>query len=127
MALMSRFAFTAALMCAAPAFAETAYFTAIPDLPLAQGLHDVGDNWEFSNAGVRVFGAAARGRARAEQVRAFYQETLPALGWAVSVGSGGENETVYLRGREQLELSIHQRGEDVLLAVRVFVNPAPRD
>jgi hypothetical protein len=67
------------------------------------------------------------GAATAGLVRAFYQDALPALGWALSVGSGGENETVYLRGREQLELSIHQRGEDVLLEVRVFVNPAPRD
>jgi hypothetical protein len=124
---VSRFAFIAAFMCAAPAFADTAYIAAIPDLPIAEGLEEAGDNWEFSDAGVRVFGAAARGRATAGLVRAFYQDALPALGWALSVGSGGENETVYLRGREQLELSIHQRGEDVLLEVRVFVNPAPRD
>jgi hypothetical protein len=124
---MSRFVFIAAICCAAPAFADTAYFAAIPDVPIAPGLRDASDNWEFSSAGARVIGASAQGRVHAEEVRAFYQNSLPALGWALSVGSGGENETVYLRGREELSLSFHQRGDDLLLQVMVFVRPTPSD
>jgi hypothetical protein len=124
---VSRFAFIAAIVCATPAFADTAYFAIIPDVPIAPGLQDASDNWEFSSAGARVIGASARGRAQAEQTRAFYQTSLPALGWALSVGSGGENETVYLRGREELSLSFHQRGDDLLLQVTVFVRPTPAD
>jgi hypothetical protein len=124
---MSRFMFIAAIAYAAPAFADTAYFATIPDVPVAPGLRDASDNWEFSSDGVRVIGASASGQTRAEQVRAFYQASLPALGWALSVGSGGENETVYLRGREELALSFHQRGDDLLLQVTLFVRPTPSD
>jgi hypothetical protein len=124
---VSRFVFAAALICAAPAFAETGYFAQIEDLPMPAGLEESGERFEFSDAGVRVLGASARGRAQAEQVRAFYQTALPALGWALSVGSGGENATVYLRGREQLSLSFFQRGEDFELQVLLFSNAPPRD
>ncbi|QGZ97134.1 hypothetical protein [Terricaulis silvestris] len=117
----------AAVICAAPAHAETAYFATIPDVPIAPGLRDAGDNWEFSDARARVIGASARGQAQAEQVRAFYQTALPPLGWAISVGGGGENEAIYLRGREQLSLSFHLRGEELLLQAIVFVGSAPRD
>ena len=57
----------------------------------------------------------------------FYQTTLPALGWALSVGSGGENETVYLRGREQLSLSFHQSGDALQIEVILFARDAPND
>jgi hypothetical protein len=119
--------FVAAVVCVAPAWAEAAYFAAIPDLPIAPGLEDASENWAFSGEGARVTGASARGRAQAETVRLFYQTALPALGWALSVGSGGENETVYLRGREQLSLSFFQRGEDMRLQVILFVSPTPAD
>lgn len=124
---MSRFVFLAAIVCAAPAFAETAYFTQIEDLPLAPGLEETGDWFEFSDAGARVLGASARGAAQAEQVRAYYEAALPPLGWALSIGSGGENETVYLRGREELSLSFLQRGEQLELQVRLFSSASPRD
>src|SRR5262245_39613532 len=124
---MNRFVFIAAMVCAAPAWAETAYFATIPDLPIAPGLEDASDNWEFSGDGARAIGVSARGRAQAEDVRMFYQTSLPALGWALSVGSGGENETVYLRGREQLSLSFYQYDDEMLLEAIVFVSPSPRD
>jgi hypothetical protein len=60
-------------------------------------------------------------------VRAYYQAALPALGWAISLGSGGENETTYLRGREQLSLSFHQRGDELLLEVLLFSRSPPND
>ncbi len=124
---MSRFVFIAALICAAPAFAETNYFAQIDDLPIAPGLTETSQRFEFTDASARVLGASARGRAQAEQVRAYYQSALPALGWALSIGSGGENETVYLRGREQLSLSFFQRGESFELQVLLYANAPPRD
>jgi hypothetical protein len=119
---VSRFAFIAAMVWAAPALAETAYFTQVEDLPIAPGLVETPDRFEFSdtNAGFRVLGASARGAAMAEEARAFYNAALPALGWALSVGSGGENETVYLRGREQLSLSFHQRADELEVEVLLY-------
>jgi hypothetical protein len=124
---VSRFAFIAALVCATPAFADTAYFATIPDLPIAPGLRDASDNWEFSGEGARAIGVSASGRADLEQVRIFYQTALPALGWGLSIGSGGENETVYLRGREQLSLSFIQHGDEMRLQAILFVRNAPSD
>jgi hypothetical protein len=124
---VSRSVFIAALICAAPAFADTAYFTQIEDLPIAPGLEETSQHFEFSDAGTRIVGASARGAARADQVRAYYQSALPALGWALSIGSGGENETVYVRGREELSLSFHQRADGLELKVRLFSRASPSD
>jgi hypothetical protein len=122
---MNRFVFATALIWAAPAFADVRYFTQIEDVPIAPGLAETGDRYEFADAGARIIGASAEGRAEAEEARAFYQSALPALGWALSVGSGGENANVFVRGREQLSLSLHQRGEELLLEVQLFIRPAP--
>ena len=119
--------FAAAIMCVAPAFAETAYFRHIEDLPIAPGLGETPGLVDFSNAEVRIVGASASGRAEAEDVRAYYGATLPALGWALLVGGGGENETTYLRGREELSLSFHQRGEELQLNVLLFSRAPPND
>jgi hypothetical protein len=127
MRAVSRFVFSAALICASPAFADTAYFSQIEDLPIAPGLQETDDRFEFSNSSVRLIRASARGPAQAEQVRAYYQAALPALGWALSVGSGGENETVYLRGREELALSFFQRGETLELQVLLSSAAPPHD
>ena len=124
---MSRFVFAAALIWAAPAFAETNYFAQIDDLPIAPGLEETTDRFEFSNEAVRVLGSSARGPGNAEHARAFYQAALPALGWALSIGSGGENETVYIRNREQLSLSFVQRGSELEVNALVFYRAPPRD
>jgi hypothetical protein len=124
---VNRFAFIAALSCVAPAFAETAYFTQIEDLPIPPGLEETSDRVEMSDAEVRMLGASARGPGNAEQARTYYQRTLPALGWALSLGSGGENETVYIRGREQLSLSFFQRAEELEVQVLLFIRSPPRD
>ena len=96
-------------------------------MPIAPGLVETADRAEFSNDTARVLSMSASGQAEAEQVRAFYDAALPALGWAISLGSGGENETVYLRGREQVSLSYHQRGEELLLEVLLFSHSPPHD
>jgi hypothetical protein len=125
--LVSRFVFAAALIWAAPAFAETSYFAQIEDLPIPPGLRETSERFEFSDAERRVVGSSARGTAEAEQVRAYYQAALPQLGWALSIGSGGENETVYIRGREQLSLSFFQRGGDLEVEVLLFSDAPPHD
>lgn len=125
---MSREAvFAAAMFFAAPAFAETAYFQRVEDLPIAPGLVEGDEQTEYSSADVRIVGASASGRANAEDVRAYYGAALPALGWAISLGGGGENETVYLRGREQLSLSFFQQGDQLRLNVLLFVRTPPSD
>lgn len=125
---MSRVAaFLVAIACAAPVHAQTAYFVQIEDLPVAPGLEESGDRFELAENGVRVLGSWASGRAEAEQVRSYYQSALPALGWAISIGGGGENETIYLRGREQLSLSFHQRGQELRLQALLFSRLPPHD
>ncbi|MGD9980507.1 MAG: hypothetical protein AB7H66_10275 [Hyphomonadaceae bacterium] len=119
--------FAAAVICAGSAFAETRYFTQIEDLPIAPGLEEIDQRLEFSDPDIRLVSASAQGRAEAEHVRSYYQSALPALGWALSIGSGGENETVYLRGREQLSLSFHQRGEHLWLQALLFSRSPPHD
>jgi hypothetical protein len=119
--------FAAAMLCASPAFAETSYFAQIDDLPVAPGLEETADRTEFSSADVRIVGSSASGRAEAEHVRAYYGASLPPLGWALLVGGGGENETTYMRGREQLSLSFFQRGDELQLNVLLFSRSAPND
>ena len=124
---VSRFIFALALLYAAPALADTRYFTQIEDLPIAPGLEETETRFEFFDTGASILGATARGSAQAERVRTYYQTALPELGWALSVGSGGENETVYLRGREELALSFHQRGDVLELQVLLFSQAPPQD
>ena len=125
---MSRAAvFVVAIFLGTPAWAETAYFQQVEDLPVAPGLAEYAERTEYSNADLRIVGASASGRADAEHVRAYYSAALPALGWAISLGGGGENETVYLRGREQLSLRFFQDGDQLRLNVLLFVRTPPSD
>lgn len=122
---MSRALIVAALLAAAPAFAEGRFFSAIEDLPLAPDLEEAGPSFWFDDANGRLVGAVARGPAAPAQVRRFYLDTLPALGWSFNPGAGVEGELVFLRGRERLALSIaaHDGGSE--LQTRLFIRPAP--
>ena len=91
------------------------------DVPLAPGLSE-GPGYQFEEAGGRIIGATASGRATPTAVRAFYGETLPALGWSLS--PTGTDELVFLRGRERLTLSIRREGQGASLDVRLFTRPA---
>lgn len=117
----------AAIFFATPVWAETAYFRQVEDLPIAPGLAEDGDQTAYANGGLRIVGVSASGRVDAERVRAFYGAALPALGWTTSIGDGGENETVYLRGREQLSLSFFQQGDQLRLNVLLVVRAPPND
>ena len=64
-----------------PAWA-TEYFSAIADLPVADGLTEQKDKSTVFDAPVgRIVTAYATGKAAAEDVLDFYNDALPSLGW----------------------------------------------
>ncbi len=123
---MSRFVFTAAaVICAAPAYADTAYFATIPDLPVATGLRESASQLASfaatEDSGLVI--AAAHGAATPDNVRSFYTGSLSALGWAYEPAQRGEDLT-FLRGRERLVLHIEPEADGTNLTVRLIVRPA---
>ncbi|HYD87402.1 MAG TPA: hypothetical protein VEA80_08000 [Vitreimonas sp.] len=121
---MSRALFLAALVCAAPAQAQTRYFAGIPDLPLPSGFSEVDVAPVFEGQGRLVF-AEAIGPGDGLAVRDFYVATLPQLGWSEGVESGA---IVFQRGRERLHLFLTREGESrVRLRVQLAVRPAAMD
>lgn len=117
----------AAITCAAPAWAETAYFTLVPDLPVAPGLAETDSSLgpiSFAD-GAETFVLHARGETSPEGVQRFYADTLSALGWAFEPGE--EAEISYLRGRERLTLLIAPLGEGALMRVTLTIAPASMD
>lgn len=122
---MSRIVPLLAVACfAASAHADTRYFSAMEDLPLAPGLSEAGPGLWFDDPNGRITGAMAHGSVAPEAVRRFYLDTLPALGWALSPGAGVDGELVFLRGRERLALAITARNGGAELEARLFVRPA---
>ena len=122
---MSRLIFAAAIICAAPAYAETAYFVAIPDLPIATGLTESPNLLASFAAGedVGLVIAAAHGSATPGNVRSFYMDSLSALGWAYEPAQRDEDLT-FLRGRERLVLHIEPQNGGTYLSVRLIVRAA---
>lgn len=124
-ARMSRYVFAAALVCAAPAHAETTYFAAIPDLPVATGLTESANQLASFAAGEDsgLVIASAHGAATPNTVRSFYMDSLSALGWAYEPAQRDEDLT-FLRGRERLILHIEPQNGGTSLSVRLIVRPA---
>ena len=116
---MTRFAFIAALICAAPAFAQTAYFTAIDDLPLPPGFSESAPPGVFESAEGALIAVSAEGAGEGAMVRDFYYETLPALGWAESQREDGVLE--FRRGRERLMFTVERIGSRTLLGAQLLV------
>lgn len=93
-----------------------AFLTAITDMPLMPGLReDLGAGVSFDKPQGRIVEATARGRISAAKVRAFYDATLPELGWRAQ--GGGR----YRREGEMLRISFHPRGPT--LWVRFSLSP----
>jgi hypothetical protein len=122
---MSRAAvFIAAMICAASALAQTAYFAAIPDLPMAPGLLE-GDNRPSYNSGLAtLILAEAHGPASPESVARFYRESLSPLGWSYEP-SPVNRDLAFVRGRERLVLQIEPRNGQTYLHVRLIVHAPP--
>src|SRR5262245_29418252 len=69
------------LVSAVPAFAVT-YLSAIADLPLPDGLAEQADKSTVFDAPLgRIITAYASGTVDADDVRDFYDDALPPLGW----------------------------------------------
>jgi hypothetical protein len=120
---MSRLVFTAALVCAAPAFADAAYFAAIEDLPLPPGFSEVAGEPSFETAEGRIVLAIADGRSSAAQISDFYSAALPQLGWAFSPNPDGA--LVFQRGRETLTFAVREGAQRTRLSVRLVTHPVP--
>ena len=101
---MSRFLFAAALTFAAPAYAQAGYFSAIEDLPIPPGFVEQAALPGFEGGEGRIVLAQAEGAPSGLEVRDFYYETLPQLGWAVSPQPDGA--LVFVRGRERLSFTV---------------------
>lgn len=60
----------------------TGYLDAIEDMPLMEGIEETGEGGiVFDKPNGRIVRAVAEGKVGADEVRQFYAETLPQLGW----------------------------------------------
>lgn len=58
------------------------YLDAIEDMPLMEGLHETGEGGiVFDKPNGRIVRSVAQGKVAADDVRAFYIDSLPQLGW----------------------------------------------
>lgn len=89
---MKQLFFVLMLLFAAPSMAgQAAYFSALPELPVATGMAEVpGTAVRFDQPEGRIIVLQAVGRASVNDIKAFYHNTLPALGWQEK----GENRFV---------------------------------
>lgn len=121
---MSRFALAFVAALTAPTLAEAAYFSAIEDLPLPPGFTERASAGEgFGSESGRIVLVAAEGALAPLAVRAFYQETLPQLGWSVSPQTDGA--LVFQRGREQLSFTVETANGRTQIGARLVVAAAP--
>lgn len=99
-----------------PTSQAPAFLTAIADMPLMPGLEEVtGSGISFDKPQGRIVEVSARGRISPAKVRAFYDATLPELGWRVQ-GDGR-----YRREGEVLRISFQRTGANLL--VRFSLSP----
>lgn len=122
---MSRILFAAVFACAASAHAQTAYFSAIEDLPLPPGFVEREPAPGFAGDGGRIMLAFADGDLPGLAVRDFYYEVLPQLGWSVSPQPDGA--LVFQRGRERLSFTLENIDGHTRLGARLVVLPASMD
>lgn len=82
---------------------ETSFFSDIADLPVMPGLiEDEAAGMAFDRPDGRIVQAVASGHVSPDAVLAFYQASLPSLGWqAVPT-----EKQIFQRGEERLQLSI---------------------
>jgi len=106
------------LLYPALAGAGEAFLTAIEDVPLAPGLAEQANGgMVFDSPTGRIVEAAASGPISVDQVKAFYAQTLPQLGWSDA------GKMTFRRDSEILRIAIEagpQKG-----AVLVRFNLAP--
>jgi len=95
------FALLFVLACSPVLAADTAYFSALPDLPLAPGLTEEADSAvRFDQPEGRIVVLQAVGAAQVSDIMNFYAKTLPALGWTMK--APGQ----YSRDKEVLQMEV---------------------
>lgn len=98
-----------------------AFLSVLDDMPLMPGLTELTDQAaDFETPEGRIVDAAAEGAVAEKSVLAFYDRTLPALGWKRE-GSGR-----FVRDRERLAITVSrvaQRGGAAETMVRFAVRP----
>src|SRR3546814_12331325 len=114
----------AALLCLAAPLAVAqgvagdapgAYVAGIPDLPLMPGLKELPHGGlVFDKPGGRIVEAFARGAIAPQSVIAFYDDTLPQLGWQ------REAAGAYLREGERPALDLGEDAEGTTVHFRLF-------
>ncbi len=90
------------LAFAPQAFAQVAFFRAMPDVPLPPGAVEVLEPVSFDTEQGRFTVSFAGVAMPADAQQAFYEETLPELGWARLAAQPGRIS--FARGRERLTL-----------------------
>jgi len=108
---------------AGPACAETRYFSELPDLPLPPGFAETNAAAGFDGSHGRLVVADATGVETPAQVRSFYADSLPSLGWSVSPTTDGG--FVFVRGRERLSFVVATTAGRTHLHVQLVVSAAP--
>jgi len=94
---------------------DGAYVAGIPDLPLMPGLTALPDGaLVFDKPGGRIVEAFARGSMAPQSVIAFYDQTLPQLGWQ------SEGRGTYEREGERLELDLGHDARGTTVHFRLF-------
>lgn len=115
-ALVFCIAVFAALGAASGVRAETSGFsTVIDDLPLMQGLEEVGDGVEFTTPDGRLAEILTEGSVSRADVAKFYASTLPQLGWVK------EKADMFVREDESLTMVFEDMGKT--LRVRFTLAP----
>ncbi len=96
----------------------TAFVTGIEDLPLMSGLTEVADSaFVFDTPEGRLVESRAVGRVPADRVEAFYEDTLPQLGWTMVA------PRAFVREGESLRIELSLEGEQ--LSVQFLISPEP--
>ncbi len=114
--LVSAFLIAATALPPLPAFAQSParYVAGVADLPLMPGLTErPEDGLVFDKPGGRIVEAFATGPLTWQEVRSFYESTLPELGWKPDRGG-------YLREGERLQLSATEAPGVVTVKFRLF-------
>lgn len=91
------------------AAAEGTFLAEIDDLPLAPGLVEQPGGTLFDSPQGRIVDATATGRVSVEEVRIFYAQTLPELGWQRIGGSE------YRRDKEMLRIDFAAGGPPLVV------------